>query len=287
MSSHHQAFFSVILWPPGMDRDGVAELLSPVLGVDTATLRLRLGRQPPSILGLLGPREARAGVGAMLDAGGDAFAPAMGDIEALGPTIKLRDMHVADGGFYLVPWRAQPLHVAVGEVRVLVRATLRERQMIPGELPATGTLAALLRSRPLAAAYAWGGASGLALVFATDTLREEVELKALPQRAVRTSEKLDLHTGAGVFQIDGDKFGFEVLGVDRSQGDRVNLDRTCDLIAGLVPGVIIDPYFSLWRPPPGHDRLRLPQMRINDEDPAFAFYSRWTYLLYRHMVDRP
>jgi hypothetical protein len=47
---------------------------------------------------------------------------------------------------------------------------------------------------------------------------------------------------------------------------------------------VVDPYFPLWRPAPAFERLRLPLSRLNEEDPAFAFYSRWSALMYRHVM---
>ena len=52
----------------------------------------------------------------------------------------------------------------------------------------------------------------------------------------------------------------------------------------FTPEAVVDPYFTLWRPPPGVRRLRLPMMKINQDDPNFAFYSRWAALLYRHVM---
>ncbi len=70
----------------------------------------------------------------------------------------------------------------------------------------------------------------------------------------------------------------------RFSSDNVNIDRMCELMSHLAPDAVIDPYFSLWSAPPGYQRLRLKNMRINNDDPAFAFYSRWAALLYRHVM---
>ena len=106
-----------------------------------------------------------------------------------------------------------------------------------------------------------------------------------PSRQVQTSDKLDVHTTDGsVFQIDGDKFGYSILGDLRGHSDRHNMDQMFELLAHLAPDAIVDPYFKLWTPPAGHHRLRLPDMKANNDDPAFAFYSRWVALLYRHLL---
>ena len=99
------------------------------------------------------------------------------------------------------------------------------------------------------------------------------------------SDKLDVHTTDGrVFQVDGDKFGYRVLGDLRKHGDKANMDAMLELLSHLAPDEIVDPYYSLWSAPPGHDRLRLPMMKINNDDPRFAFYSRWVALMYRQIM---
>lgn len=129
-----------------------------------------------------------------------------------------------------------------------------------------------------------GGAAGLALSFGRGYAANARDAVV---RSIQTSDKLDIHTKDGkVYQIDGDKFGFQVLGDLRAHTDKANMDQMCELLSHIAPDEIVDPYFSLWKPPAGHHRLRLPEMRRNNEDPAFAFYSRWAALMYRYLMGK-
>ena len=94
-----------------------------------------------------------------------------------------------------------------------------------------------------------------------------------------------MHTADGrVFQIDGDKFGFAVLGDMKGHTDNENMDKMLELLDHLTPNAIVDQYFKLFKAPTGYKRLRLDNLSVNNDDPAFAFYSRWTALMYRHVM---
>ncbi|MCH8152808.1 MAG: hypothetical protein IH830_10615 [Planctomycetes bacterium] len=277
-----QAFFTVIAWPQGLSRDALADLLAPGLGMDRPTVYLRLGRDPPAILGRIDGAKAQTGIDTLRQRGGDAFAPTLADIEALGPTLKIKQMQAAEGRFDIVQWRGPPGHIPFSQIQILVRVQLSETKREPQALFDVRHVGRFLGNPALATGYAYGGAYGAALAFQWGyaTASEDRALATL-----QTSHKLDLHTTDGkVYQIDGDKFGFQILGDTRGYSDNTNIDRMCELITHVVPDVIIDPYFGLWKPPPGHLNLRLPRMRVNHDDPAFAFYSRWAALLYRHVL---
>ena len=64
----------------------------------------------------------------------------------------------------------------------------------------------------------------------------------------------------------------------------IDMDAMLELLKHLAPDEIVDPYYSLWKAPPGYQRLKIEKMKINNDDPAFAFYSRWAALLYRHVL---
>ena len=51
-------------------------------------------------------------------------------------------------------------------------------------------------------------------------------------RRVISSHKLDIHSTAGaIFQVDGDKFGYGILGEMRGYSDKTNMDSMCELLA--------------------------------------------------------
>ncbi len=271
-----------------MSREDVAGLIADAARLDRHTVQLRLGKAPPTILGLFPRTVADLAIVAMQRRGGDGFAVAMSDLESLGPTLKIRDLRLADGVILAELWRGPAVKIKPQEIQVLVRARMSERQ--PAAIPTSLEASHLMRWSPPGrlAPLAWsnvgafGLAAGLGYAYEFGDAAERVG-----QSETRLSHKLDLHTNNGkVYQIDGDKFGFKVLGELRGHSDNQNIDAMCELFVTLNREAIVDPYFSLWSPPVGYERLRLPMMKVNNEDPAFAFYSRWTTLMYRHIIKR-
>lgn len=284
------AYLTEIFRPEGAALDDVTALLAPPLGRDAVTLRYAMAKEPPSIVGRFEVDRVRAAVEVLRRAGGDGMVTTLDDLAALGGTRKIRDLRMTDSGDFAVElWRGGTARIEPRRIDVVVRGSLSETYT--GSPPAAsgwaavGTALGAAASSPAGYGFGYGGAYGWA---ARRHARESAEHRAAMDRRVTTSHKLDLHVpdvnGApSVLQIDGDKFGFGVLGALRGHSDLVNIDRMCELVAHLAPEVVVDPYFSLWSPPVGHDRLRLPLMAINRDDPAFAFYSRWAALMYRRI----
>jgi len=276
------AFLSVIAWPESASREELAVLLADATGMEPATLRLRIGPSPPLIVAMFEVPVAQRAA-AQIDAmGGIAFAPTLDEIEALGPTIKIRDMRFGEGRLHLDLWRSEPISIDPTSIEVIIRGRRSETTIRRDDSVSPLARAPMRRRYAFGAGGAYGIAAGLSL------LAGEIESRGTgATRETRLSHMIDLHTREGrVFQIDADKFGFQVLGDQRGHGDLVNTDRLCDMIAALAPGVTVDPYFSLWRPPVELGRVRFPQAALNRDDPAFALYSRWSALLYRYMARR-
>ena len=284
-SANDHVFLTVITYPEGMTHNDVAELLADGGGLDAPSLRLILRQTPPCIAGRYPRGAAMGALRALIKAGGDGFTPSLADIEALGPTLKIKDLRLGAGGLEADLWRASSVTINPDEIQIIVRAHLSEKIMKPRS-GVTGSSLMTSYTRPGASAIAvgWGmgGAYGLALgLYASSGFSPE----AREERTMVLSHKLDIHTaGRRVFQIDGDKFAYLILGDQRGYSDNENTDKMCELLAHMSPNAVVDPYFSYWHPPPGHQRLRLPQMKINKDDPAFAFYSRWAALMYRHVM---
>ena len=286
--SDPRPFLTIIAWPEGHDRMATAQLLASEAGMDLHTLRLRLGQAPPMIIGQTDPDAARRAVAAIARRGGDAFAPTFADLARLGGTLKIKDLRLEHGALAIDLWRGLSTTIRPQQIQILVRAHLSSTKITrtsssmhaPGAMPSVGQIHLTGGALGLGLGL---GAMGLAAAYGaayTDTsgLGET-------QRSVETSDKLDIHTTDGaIYQIDGDKFGYRVLGELRGHSDNANMNAMCELLTHLAPDPIVDPYFSLWKPPPGCERLRLPDMKINQDDPAFAFYSRWAALLYRHVM---
>ena len=116
-------------------------------------------------------------------------------------------------------------------------------------------------------------------------LRSQREQQQRETRVVGVSAKLDIHTRDGtVYQVDGDKFAFGVLGDMRTQGDANNMDRTLELLEHVCGGAVSDGVFEQFKATPQVARFRIPGMRVNNDDPVFAFYSRWIAMVYRHVA---
>jgi hypothetical protein len=280
-SPDDRAFLTIIRWPDGLNRDACAALLAQASGLDETTLRMRIGQAPPAILAMMPQAGAHAAAKVVRRAGGDAFAPTMGDIETLGETIKIRRLLPAGSAFRAELWNGGSLHLDGSSIEIVIRARLSDTKLTPQPSTLVSTTTDSLMNPYLGTGWALGGGYGLALGFAASYS----EIMATPEMRTRTSEKLDIHLADHrVLQIDGDKFGFEILGVNKGLTDNINIDRLCEVFIAAAPHAIVDPYFSLWKPPPDVRRLRLPRMTINKDDPAFAFYSRWAALMYRHML---
>lgn len=258
-------FLSVVAWPEGWTREQVTELLAGPGALDAATLRLRLGREPPMVLERVEPVAAREMIDALVAAGGDGFAFTLADLARPGATLEVRRLGVGEGAFAVELRDGITTSIPFASVQIVVRAHLSET-VTTGHGPA----------RPMRV-------FGIHRVRTWDSIKAEIE--ASPEKDVRTSDKLELHAADGsVYQVNGDRFGFEVLGERRGHSDKANMDSLTELIAHLCPDAVIDTYFRLFRPPPGAHRLKLPNTRLDRPEATFAFYSRWAAMMYRHVM---
>ncbi len=265
MDPRERPYLTLTAVPDAMEPRRAIEVVAAASGIDAPTVRLRLAKPPPVIVGLIRGVAPGDAVAMLAQHGCDAFTNTLADLAALGPTLKIRTLRLSGDGLDVDLWGGTAEVIPREDVRVLVRASLRGEERTP-----TSPRPAMRSSLPN--------------VFASVDAVLRLALDAPRWRSrVRTSDMLDVHTADGrVFQIDGDKFAYEVLGDLRGQGDRANMDRMCELLAHVCPNGIVDEYFPLWRPPPGYQRLRIPRLRGDRDDPGFAFYSRWAALLYRH-----
>lgn len=277
MTHDSRPFLSIIAWPQGLDREQTARVAADAAGLDRATVRLHLGRRPPMILAQIEADAAARAVAAIVTRGGEAFAPTLDDIAGLGPTLKIRDLRIEAGVIVVDLWHGPTRTIRREDVQILVRAHLVRNVSSHAPAGVDHGRGASAVARGLRMGYALGAVPAAAFSVTSETTPQS--------RQLQTSDKLDMHTtDESVFQIDGDKFGYSILGDLRGHSDRHNMDQMFELLAHLAPDEIVDPYYKLWTPPAGHHRLRLPDMKINNDDPAFAFYSRWVALMYRHLL---
>ncbi len=263
MHQDQRPFLTIVSWPGGYDRRQLAQLLADCSGLDPFDLRYRLGQPPPMILGQIEADIAQHAVAGLTQRGGDAFTVTLDDLAALGPTLKIKDMRVnSAGNLDMDLWEGLSTTIRRDQVQILVRAHLRNTVKGPAREIRMDSMTA---SEPMA--------------------RRALAEGARPTRSLKTSDTLDIHTTDGsVYQVDGDRFDFQILGDLKGYSDKTNMDHLCELLSHLAPDEVVDEYFNIWRAPPGYDRLRLPESRPGGDDPAFAFYSRWAALMYRHVM---
>ena len=257
-------FLSIVAWPSDWERGQLSALLAETGGLDQATLNMRLGRPPPMVLERVDPSPAARMIRDLVDSGGDGFLFTLDDLAGLGPTLGISDLGVTEGAID-VELRAGPrTSLRFDTIQVLVRAQLARTETHRRQPPRHGMHI--------------GGRSRT-----WDSIKAEFESSVT--REVKTSDKLDLHTTDGsVYQVDGDRFAYLALGALRGHSDKANMDSICDLLSHLCPDAVVDTWYTLWRPPSGHDKLVVPNMTAGRDDPRFAFYSRWAALTYRHVL---
>lgn len=275
--THDQrVYLSVIAWPEGVaSPHDVRSLLDdaipvpddPRLARDHEALHNRVALQTPLILGSVTRSEGERICQTIRHRRGDAFITSEQDLAALGPTLKIRDLSLRDGALDVTIWRGPETTIRTDAIVCLVRAHLSDSVVVRTPARASISQIHFIHHMP-------------------PSVRGEF-VRDATTRKTKTSDKLDIHTADGsVFQIDGDKFGYQILGDMRAHSDKANMDRMFELLQHLADHAVADMYFPLWKPPPGYDRLRIPHAHLNNDDPAFAFYSRWCALMYRHILSQ-
>jgi len=261
-------YLSLVTPPEGASEDELARALAGAGLSDAPTVRQVLMRVPPNIIGECERDVADRCAALIREMGGDAVTVPMSMIERLGGSLRVRNITIHEGALELTLWRGPAATIPTKNIDVFVRASDSREELTRGN-----TLSRTQASR----AVAMSGPGHRMVRFA-------VESQA-PERKLTTNDWLDIHTRDGlVYQVDGDKFGFEVLGDMKTQGDRINMNRLLDLLSHVTPEAVVDTYFPLFRAPSSVERLKLPGMTINEEDPRFAFYSRWAALIYRYVI---
>lgn len=254
-------FVSVVALPEGLDREQAARLLAAPGGLDLPTLRLRLGRETPMALERVEPPAGAAMVRDLVAAGGDGFTFTLDDLASIGPNFLVKDLAVGEGALSVELRQGITTTIPFAAVQIIVRAHLHETVIHRGPTPRISLVFGRKRT--------W------------DSIKAEIESSVT--REVETSDKLDIHAADGsVYRVDGDRFGFRVLGALRGHSDKANMDSLLELLGHLCPDAVVDTYFRLWRPPPGSQFLRVPHERRSAA--PFDFYSRWAALTYRHLM---
>ena len=278
-------FLSVVSIPDGSSPEELADALAEASGLDSYLIKLKLRQVIPGILGRYPVEPAAAALEELLRLGGDGFLASMDDIEALGGSLKIRELGLSPEGLRAELWRGAAEIIDPRCIDVVVRGRASETQGSPAMLDAAANEVAMnsmsfgMYGFHMGTGTMWAG---------VQRARENALHFATMDKKVVEQHVLDVHVrdqrGSRVYQIDGDKFGYTILGDRRGHSDNINIDRMCEFIVHLNDDVIVDPYFKMFRPPSGYKGIRLPMQNLNGDKPEFAFYSRWTALVYRHVM---
>ena len=278
------SYLTIIQWPDGSTWEQQVDLVAAGTRIDHATLRLRMKQEPPFIVGGMAPELAAQTVREIRRSGGQAMAMTMSEITALGETHKVRDVRIAPFGVEFEVWRGSTDRIDPATIDVLVLASIATQTMQRRADNASGAIGGH------ALAGMMIGGPGLAMTLGAFTAVEHAISGASGiDRHTSQSFKLDIHikppvAPPRVYQIDGDKFAFGVLGDLKGHSDFINTKKMLELFAHLAPQAVIDQYFGLFKAPSGHHRMVLPGPKHKREDPAFAFYSRWAAIMYRQLL---
>jgi len=277
-------YLSIVAWPEGTTYDQQVDLVATGTGIDHATLRLRMRQEPPFIVAGIDREPAARTVQGIRRSGGDALCVTKSEIESLGGTVKVRDMRITTSGVELDIWRSDTVRLDPARIEVLVTAGIAtqtsERREASFRSSAVGSFAGGM--------MIGGVGMGMSLG-AADVIDDALTGGGGYEKRTTRSYKLDVHARDAngqpiVYQIDGDKFAFGILGDMKGHSDHANMAKMVELFQPLAPRAIVDHYFALFKPPTGHHRVRLPDMSRNQDDLAFAFYSRWVTLVYRYLA---
>ncbi len=283
------AFFSLILWPDNVDRLDVVDRLSDATGVDVHTLRLRLAADAPNVVAPLPAPRADAGVETIRSLGGEAFAPKMEELVRLGPSLKIRALSMAEGILHAEIWRGPSTVIDPAHIEFLVLGRLRdERDFDPiADAPTPSILApgAAVKAALVAGSQGpltFNGGLLSAGLLAGDEL---LSATASARPTVLPNVKMDIHMKSGsIFQIDGAKHSFDLLGELKGPSDEINIRKMIGLFESMNERIVTDGHYAMFRPPPQHTRLRLPGLAVDRDTSPFPFYSRWAALMYRCLL---
>lgn len=280
MSVTERAYLSIVEWPDAFTEDRRVEAVVAAAGIDPGQAALAVKQKPPMFAHLINVLDRGPILQHLLEQGVLAIAPTRGELARMPEPIhakRLAEAMGSEGRLYMVePWRGESQGLRTNDIRLLVRASVRKaapaaRPDRYGNLPNT------------ASGLECGDGGFAAAALSGSMTGEGTDRSA----RLLTTEILDVYTSdKRRIRINGDKFGFDVLGKDRSYTDRHNLDELTIRLAELAPNAYIDQGFARFRPPPD---VRPRSQPAGDAAPradlaAFDFYSPWFALVYAALL---
>ena len=258
------AYLSILRWPDESTDASNAAALAVALGIGPRPAARAVAPPPPAIVARIPAEVAPRALNALRGGGVVAIAPTLDDLAAAPPARKVKALTPAEGApepMYLAEfWTGDAAGFRARDIAIMIRARLDDapRRLAPAPTP----------SRPDAATP--------------------------PSEPIRTArpitEVLDLVlTGGDRLRIDGDKFGFAVLGPDRALSNVECMDRLAVRLAGEAPDALIDTAFGAFKVPGGvvnefDAASRRSRERLRGDTPAFDFYSAWIVLALRELA---
>jgi hypothetical protein len=281
MSATERSYLTIIEWPAEFDEPRRVEALVGASGIDPSQARLAVRSPPPMIAGFVQHIDRTPILAHLRAAGVLAIAPTRAEIERVPKPLAARGFVEAIGAagrLYMVElWRGESEGLRTEDIRLLVRARLRTtstvtRPRIPGTIDDPASLGPYERGPYNAVELAGAGQN------------------ANRSTRVALTDMLDIYTSdRRRIRINADKFGFEVLGGERSYTDSRNTDQLAVRLAEHSPNAYIDQGFATFRPPAdirslaergGADSVSRPRT----EAPIFDFYSPWFAMVYSAML---
>jgi hypothetical protein len=262
------AYLSIIRWPDGYTQDNQVEALVEAVGLEPHDARQRVAKGVPAIVHrfdeslvheVIKPLKARRVM---------AFIVPHRKLEDLPTPVAAKRLIPAEDApapmYMCEPWRGDGAGFLASDLFLMVRAQLRK----------------VTRGETQTDTYHEVGYSpfvGTHITTHTETFRYD---------KTKFTHMIDLYLKDGRrIRINGDKFNFDLLGKARSLTDAENIDKLACRIAEEAPECLIDTGFEKFIAPTmlirslKSERLRNDELR--NDNPAFEFYTAWTYLLNR------
>lgn len=262
------AYLSIIRWPDGYTVRDQVEALVEAVGMEPFLAQQRVVKGVPAIVHrfdeslmaeVMKPLKARRVL---------AFALPHRTLEALPTPVAAKRLIPAEDApspmYMCEAWRGNGVGFLTSDLFLIVRAQLRKTTK--GEVQ-SDTYTELSYSP-----YA-----GVHPTTYTETYRND---------KTKVTHIMDLYLRDGRrIRINGDKFNFDMLGKARGLTDNENIDKVACQIAEEAPGCLIDVGFEKFIAPIMLIRGLKSGLQRSDElrndNPAFEFYTGWTYLLNR------
>jgi hypothetical protein len=267
MAVGEHAYLSIVAWPRGYTREMMTESLVEATGMDPFHADQRIARGVPTVVERIDAAVAREVLRPLRKRKVAAFAPTQSQMDAVAAPLSAKRLVPAGGApqpMYLCePWRGEGIGFLASDLFLLVRAGLqRERGQVETDVT-------------------YGGDPDTGGGLEVHTWRHD---------KMRLSEAMDLYLRDGSrIRISGDKFSFDVLGTERGHSDNENMDRLALRLAEESPNVLVDVAFRDFVCPPhliSGWRRQIGARSVRDDQPAFEFYSVWSFLLHKRLARR-